>query len=157
MKKLFFSFLIILIAISLFGQDPDDEDIFGQNSMEENSALVNENFPKIYAVIKNEAALIWPDDRANRENMIQDQCFAFSEYILLVLADKSVIKRDILTSILNDVTRKNCKNFIRNKFCDKITDKIEKLDCTLSSMVVDWVCTMYDVNSRITDYDTSLK
>jgi hypothetical protein len=148
MKNLLFSLAVMFITISLFGQE---------SPIEDNRTMIRENFPWVYEAIENGAVSEWSDDEDTQEITIIDQCFAFSEYIVLMNTDKPVVPKDVLKDIMEKALRKYSKNPIPEKACDELIDELQKLDCTLSYMLADWVKVIEEIKDKIEVYKSVKK
>jgi hypothetical protein len=148
MKNLLFSLAVMIMTISLFGQE---------NSIEDNRTMIMENFPGVYETIENGAVSEWSDDEDTQEITIIDQCFAFSEYIVFMNTDKLVIPKDTLKGIMEKALRKYSKNPIPEKACDELIDELQKLDCILSYMQADWVKVIIEIKEQIEVYKSVKK
>ena len=112
-------------------------------------SIIKTKFPKVYSVIVNEAYANFPK---TYEDEIIDQCFAFSLYVVLLYTETPIVPKDVLIDIQVKALTKNCKNFTQNKECDKITDVIQKSDCTLSYMIIDWIQVIMEINNQVEAY-----
>jgi hypothetical protein len=139
MKKLLISLLFMMIAISSFGQL-------------ETTTIVKEDFPKIYSVIVRESVAEFPSNYSAQRTNIDVECYAFSLYFLLIYIDSPSIPKNVLSNIQIKATKKYSKNFNIGTICDDISDDIEKIDCTLSHMVIDWFDVISEINTQIESY-----
>lgn len=114
--------------------------------------LIRQKFPKIYNVIVNESRARYYSDYACQKQMIENQCLAFSMYFILIYADNPTIPKDVLNDIQVNATGKFCKNCTMDESCYGLTDVIEKADCILSYMVIDWVKVIFEITDQIDAY-----
>lgn len=148
MKKTIFTFLMmVLLMVSSFAQDT-------QKAINDNTVIVKTNFPKIYGVIVNEAKALFYNDYSSQKDMINLQCLSFSVFVVIIFTDPPTIPRDVLTDIQIHSIKKCCKNFTTDTSCDQIVDQFEKLDCSLSYMIVDWISVMTEMNDQIKSYNS---
>lgn len=143
MKKLIISFIAILLTVVSFGQTSTDD----------NTAIIKANFPKVYSVIVNEAKYALSGDYAKQNEMIDDQCLAFSVYIVLMYSKDTAVPKETLLTIQINSIEKCCKNFTINTECNDLTDTMKKVDCMLSYMIVDWIKVIYEMNDQIKAYN----
>ena len=146
MKKTIFTFvMLVLITVSSFAQKAKD--------IEYNTFIVKTNFPKVYGVIVNEATANFYSDYKLQEKMIGAQCLSFSGFVVLVFTDPPEIPRDVLSEIQIQSIKRYCKNFTTDTLCDEFTDQFQKLDCSFSYMLIDWIGVMVEINEQIKSYN----
>jgi hypothetical protein len=142
MKNLLLTLAMLLIISSLFGQ----------SSAEETVVSVKKNYPRVYAVILKESTVSLPNECTSQEDRIQMQCFSFDIYMQLMLTERAIIPKDVLSNILVKAVHKYCKDFTEDKKCNRLRDVFEKIDCMMAHMVIDWVAVLFEVDNKIKEY-----
>jgi len=137
--------MMVLLTVSSFAQT--------SKAIDDNTVIIKTNFPKIYGVIVNESKASFYGDYKLQKDMISTQCMAFSIFVVLVFTDPPTIPREILTDIQIQSVKKCCKNFTSDTSCETIIDQFEKLDCSLSYMIVDWISVISEMNDQIKAYN----
>jgi len=140
--------MMILLVSSSFVQDNKSKN----TSVNDNTLVIKTKFPKIYKVIVNESNYLFKNDYTEQKENIDIQCLAFSIYVILVSVETPTIPKSVLTDIQIHAVKKYCKNFTMDTSCDQIINVFEKLDCTFSYLIVDWVSVMIEINEQIKIY-----
>ena len=138
--------MMMLLIASSFSQTATDK------ALEDNVLIVKTNFPKIYGIIVNEAKSNFYGDYKFQSKTISTQCLAFSVFVVLVFTDPPEIPRDVLSEIQIQSIKRYCKNFTSDTSCEGLTDQFEKLDCSLSYMIIDWISVMMEMEGQIKEY-----